>query len=159
MIKTSDIVNKVFSKSFMGYDVREVDAFLDDMITEIETLQKERLEMTAAMEEMLQELKRYDSIVAASGGVQPDRMLESADTRRRLAQPRRIAPPRAAIAAPAPGADLPDDTVRAIADAVALEIETGTAAPRKKSVDEELRRVPQQPEQPRAGWKKEADLP
>ena len=158
MIKTSDIVNKVFSKSFMGYDVREVDAFLDDMITEIETLQKERLEMTAAMEEMLQELKRYDSIVAASGGVQPDRMLESADTRRRLAQPRRIAQPRAAIA-PAPGADLPDDTVRAIADAVALEIETGTAAPRKKSVEEELRRVPQQPEQPRSAWKKEADLP
>ena len=158
MIKTSDIVNKVFSKSFMGYDVREVDAFLDDMITEIETLQKERLEMTAAMEEMLQELKRYDSIVAASGGVQPDRMLESADTRRRLAQPRRIAPPRAAIA-PEAGADLPDDTVRAIADAVALEIETGTSAPRKKSVEEELRRVPQQPEQPRAGWKKEADLP
>lgn len=158
MIKTSDIVNKVFSKSFMGYDVREVDAFLDDMITEIETLQKERLEMTAAMEEMLQELKRYDSIVAASGGVQPDRMLESADTRRRLAQPRRIAQPRAAIA-PAPAADLPDDTVRAIADAVALEIETGTAAPRKKSIDEELRRVPQQPEQPRTGWKKEADLP
>ena len=37
MMKISDIVNKEFSRSFMGYDMREVDCFLDEIIEQMET--------------------------------------------------------------------------------------------------------------------------
>ena len=37
MMKISDIVNKEFSRSFMGYDMREVDYFLDEIIEQLET--------------------------------------------------------------------------------------------------------------------------
>ena len=62
MMKTSDIVNKEFSRSFMGYDMREVDCFLDEIIEQLETYERERQEMLTAMEYLLRELEQFDDI-------------------------------------------------------------------------------------------------
>lgn len=62
MMKISDIVNKEFSRSFMGYDMREVDCFLDEIIEQLETYERERQEMLTAMEYLLRELEQFDDI-------------------------------------------------------------------------------------------------
>ena len=62
MMKISDIVNKEFSRSFMGYDMREVDCFLDEIIEQMETYERERQEMLTAMEYLLRELEQFDDI-------------------------------------------------------------------------------------------------
>lgn len=61
-MKISDIVNKEFSRSFMGYDMREVDCFLDEIIEQMETYERERQEMLTAMEYLLRELEQFDEI-------------------------------------------------------------------------------------------------
>ena len=58
MIKTSDIVNKVFNRAFMGYDIREVDAFLDELIEELEALQRDRLTLTRSLERAMLQLEQ-----------------------------------------------------------------------------------------------------
>lgn len=62
MMKISDIVNKEFSRSFMGYDMREVDYFLDEIIKQLEAYERERQEMLTAMEYLLRELEQFDEI-------------------------------------------------------------------------------------------------
>lgn len=62
MTKIEDIVKKEFSRSFMGYDMREVDFFLDEIIEQMETYERERQEMLTAMEYLLRELEQFDDI-------------------------------------------------------------------------------------------------
>lgn len=62
MIRISDIVKKEFTRSFMGYDMREVDLFLDEIIEQMETYERERQEMLTAMEYLLRELEQFDDI-------------------------------------------------------------------------------------------------
>ena len=62
MTKIEDIVKKEFSRSFMGYDMREVDYFLDEIIEQMETYERERQEMLTAMEYLLRELEQFDDI-------------------------------------------------------------------------------------------------
>jgi len=62
MPNVSDIVNKKFSRAFMGYDMREVDAFLDELIDQIELYEREKQEMMTAMEYLLRELEQFDEI-------------------------------------------------------------------------------------------------
>lgn len=57
-MQIDDIVNKEFSRSFMGYDMREVDSFLDDIIDKLERYESERREMLTAMEYLLDKLER-----------------------------------------------------------------------------------------------------
>ncbi|MEG1524053.1 MAG: DivIVA domain-containing protein [Clostridia bacterium] len=56
MKQTDDIINKEFSRSFMGYDMQEVDLFLDLLIERFEKLETERKEMLTAMEYLLKKL-------------------------------------------------------------------------------------------------------
>lgn len=62
MIKIEDIVKKKFSRAFIGYDMREVDLFLDGVIEQIEVYEREREEMLTAMEYLLRELEQFDDI-------------------------------------------------------------------------------------------------
>lgn len=73
-MQIDDIVNKVFSRSFMGYDMREVDSFLDDVIDKLERYESERREMLTAMEYLLDKLEK--------GGTLPEsrKSLPAADT-------------------------------------------------------------------------------
>lgn len=57
-MQIDDIVNKEFSRSFMGYDMREVDGFLDDIIDKLERYESERREMLTAMEYLLDKLEK-----------------------------------------------------------------------------------------------------
>lgn len=139
MIKTSDIVNKVFSKAFMGYDVREVDAFLDDIIDELERVTAERREMANVLESLMGEVERLGgaSIPAAKAaelaggsaqGLQPPERRSIGSPATRRVQTVRIG------AAQKNGQD-------ASPQPVALEMETGAAAPRRKAAEAELKRA------------------
>ncbi len=105
MISIDDIVKKEFSRSFLGYDMREVDLFLDAIIEQLEADERERQEMLTAMEYLLRELEQFDDIAGDA-----DRQLrESVEAVRRAAAPRTravhvnpVEPPAAPAAEPAP---------------------------------------------------------
>ena len=64
MIKIDDIINAEFSRSFMGYDMKEVDSFLDAVIEQMESNEKERREMLTALEYLLHEIEQYEQLAA-----------------------------------------------------------------------------------------------
>ena len=55
-IRTEDIVNQEFSRAFLGYDIEEVDGFLDALIDRFEKLEAQRKELLVAMEYLLKKL-------------------------------------------------------------------------------------------------------
>ena len=57
-MRTEDIVTKAFSRSFLGYDMQEVDEFLDQVIDKIDRMEDERREMLIAMEYLLTKLEK-----------------------------------------------------------------------------------------------------
>lgn len=152
MIRTADIVGKVFTKSFMGYDMQEVDAFLDEIIEELERYEAERKEMTTAMEYLLKELENLDHIVAVSpeGAIRPE--LESASAKRKKLGITRVG---ASLAADAPKP--PKEKKRVIAP-VALEVETGSAAPSRQAVAADERNVPKEGKKRASGYDEDADI-
>ena len=125
MIKTSDIVNKVFNRAFMGYDIREVDAFLDELIEELESLQKDRLTLSRSLERAMLQLEQYRALEEKAQLPDPT----SARQAKRLMQPRRIGLQQPEAAA--------RETVAELVEAVALEIETGAAAPEMETETEQ----------------------
>ena len=56
-MRIDDIVNKVFSRSFMGYDIEQVDGFLDEIIEALERYESEKREMLNAMEYLMKKLE------------------------------------------------------------------------------------------------------
>lgn len=56
-MRVEDIVNKVFARSFMGYDIEQVDLFLDEIIERFEQYESEKKEMLLAMEYLLNKLE------------------------------------------------------------------------------------------------------
>ena len=56
-MRVEDIVNKVFARSFMGYDIEQVDFFLDEVIERFEQYESEKKEMLLAMEYLLNKLE------------------------------------------------------------------------------------------------------
>lgn len=53
------IINKVFSRAFLGYDAEEVDSFLDEVIRELDRMRQE-LDVSRLRNKMLiEELDRY----------------------------------------------------------------------------------------------------
>ena len=57
-MRTDEIVNKIFTRSFMGYDIEQVDLFLDEMIDTLERYEAEKREMLSAMEYLMKKLER-----------------------------------------------------------------------------------------------------
>ena len=63
MLTPLDIENKKFSKQIVnGYNVEEVDEFLDDLTVEYEKMYKESSESKAKIEELNNDLVKYRSI-------------------------------------------------------------------------------------------------
>ena len=56
-MRTDEIINKVFTRSFMGYDIEQVDLFLDEVIEAMERYEAEKREMLSAMEYLLKKLE------------------------------------------------------------------------------------------------------
>ncbi len=63
-IQIEDIVNREFSREFLGYDMREVDMFLDAVIDRFEKLEAQRKQMLIAMEYLLKKLEATDDLSA-----------------------------------------------------------------------------------------------
>jgi len=61
-MQIDDIVNKEFNRAFVGYDMREVDSFLDDIIDRLERYEAERREMLTAMGYLLDKLENGGSL-------------------------------------------------------------------------------------------------
>jgi DivIVA domain-containing protein len=61
-MRTDEIVNHVFSRSFMGYDIEQVDVFLDEVIETLERYETEKREMLAAMEYLMKKLEHGQKI-------------------------------------------------------------------------------------------------
>ena len=57
-MRTDEIVNKNFTRTFMGYDIEQVDLFLDEVIETIERYEAEKREMLSAMEYLMKKLER-----------------------------------------------------------------------------------------------------
>lgn len=62
-MRPDDIVKQRFTKVFRGYDVQEVDIFLDEVIRTLETMEKERNLLLSRLEALLNELDRYDALL------------------------------------------------------------------------------------------------
>lgn len=128
MTKIEDIVNKEFSRSFMGYDMREVDYFLDEIIEQFETYERERQEMLTAMEYLLRELEQFDDIADEAekqlhnADGEPDTAVSGNRARRRATHVHPVVPPAD------PAQETPE-TTRAEETVVLEEFETFDAAP------------------------------
>jgi len=58
MIKAEDLTRVQFSRTFLGYDMKEVDTLLDAVNEQMEAWEKERQEMLIALESLLQEIEQ-----------------------------------------------------------------------------------------------------
>ena len=61
-MRMEDIVNKVFARSFLGYDMEQVDLFLDEIIERFEQYEAEKREMLLAMEYLLNKLEHEQQL-------------------------------------------------------------------------------------------------
>lgn len=59
MLTPLDIHNKEFKKSLRGYEVNEVDEFLDEVIKDFESLYKDNLDLKEQIQAQKDNLKRY----------------------------------------------------------------------------------------------------
>ena len=55
-----DIIEKDFNRAFHGYDIQEVDSFLDEVIRELKRREDERAYLELRIELLTQELARQD---------------------------------------------------------------------------------------------------
>lgn len=86
-MRTEDIVNRIFTRSFMGYDIEQVDRFLDEVIDALEQYEAEKKEMLTAMEYLLQKLETGSQLPVAE-------MREAIDSGRPAAKKRAKLPER-----------------------------------------------------------------
>ncbi len=62
MLTPLDIENKRFSKTLKGYNVDEVDDFLDDLTIDYEKLYKENIELREQIEQNKKDLEHYKNV-------------------------------------------------------------------------------------------------
>ncbi len=63
-MRADDIVRQRFTKVFRGYDIQEVDLFLeDDVIYALDDLEKERNRLLSRLSSLIEELERCDQII------------------------------------------------------------------------------------------------
>ncbi len=115
MRSIDDIINKEFHRSFMGYDMQQVDLFLDEIIERFERLESERQEMLTAMEYLLNKLDEANNLPSGSS--------RKALTSHQRKLPLRVRAPKQDIDAPDAEAELEEVL------AVAIEYETYESAP------------------------------
>lgn len=57
-MQSKEIVQKQFTKVFRGYDIQEVDLFLDEVIRSMEQYETEKQALLGRIERLLRELER-----------------------------------------------------------------------------------------------------
>lgn len=66
-MNADDIINKRFSKVFSGYDMEEVDVFLDEIVVEFEKVKHDREMMVLRIEALLDKLLELENKEKATG--------------------------------------------------------------------------------------------
>ena len=70
MMTVEAIANKSFRRTFLGYDLEQVDEFLDEIIRQMQQMEQERRELTDTIDYLVGELR--------SAGIVPmDREMDS----------------------------------------------------------------------------------
>ena len=64
-MRIDEIVSHVFTRAFMGYDIEQVDVFLDEIIGTLERYEAEKREMLAAMEYLMKKLEHGQKVPLA----------------------------------------------------------------------------------------------
>jgi DivIVA domain-containing protein len=64
---SKDIISKKFSRVFRGYDIQEVDAFLDEVVRDYERYEKDNRLMVQRIQALLDEIDRLEKILGPSG--------------------------------------------------------------------------------------------
>ncbi|OQB25302.1 MAG: Septum site-determining protein DivIVA [Firmicutes bacterium ADurb.Bin182] len=62
-MNVNDIINKHFSRVFRGYDIQEVDAFLDEIIEDYEAFEKNNELMIMRINALLDEIERLENLL------------------------------------------------------------------------------------------------
>ena len=57
MMTVEAIANKSFRRTFLGYDLEQVDDFLDEIIRQIQQMEQERRELTDTIDYLVGELR------------------------------------------------------------------------------------------------------
>ena len=57
MMTVEAIANKSFRRTFLGYDLEEVDDFLDEIIRQMQQMEQERRELTDTIDYLVGELR------------------------------------------------------------------------------------------------------
>ncbi len=142
-MRTDEIINRVFTRSFMGYDVEEVDRFLDEIIACFDRYEAEKKEMLTALEYLLGKLERGEPLPIA----ETKRALAAANRAAGLREtPSRPASEEAEGIAPKPteagktGESAPK-TARAIPKAGVKSSGNGAAKPIKRADASRVKRV------------------
>ena len=63
MMTVEAIANKSFRRTFLGYDLEQVDDFLDEIIRQMQQMEQERRELTDTIDYLVAELR--------SAGIEP----------------------------------------------------------------------------------------
>lgn len=97
-MRPEDIVNKLFARSFMGYDIEQVDGFLDEVIEAFERYEAEKQEMLSALEYLMKKLERGQKMPLSDmkkaigpGSPQPANAKEPEDVPARAEEPKTAA--------------------------------------------------------------------
>ncbi|MEA4869590.1 MAG: DivIVA domain-containing protein [Christensenella sp.] len=90
-MRIDDIVNKVFSRSFMGYDIEQVDGFLDEIIEALERYESEKREMLNAMEYLMKKIEHGQKVPLAD----MKKAIDSGRTAQKKVSTEDAEPPRA----------------------------------------------------------------
>lgn len=61
MLTAENIAQKSFRRTLLGYDLEQVDGFLDEIILQLQQLDKERLEMANTIQYLSDELRKLSS--------------------------------------------------------------------------------------------------
>lgn len=150
-MRTEDIVNKVFARSFMGYDIEQVDRFLDEVIESLERYEAEKKEMLTAMEYLLGKLEKGQKLPLS----EMRKAIDSGKPAKKRAIPPDCAKPEAE---PRPKADKPavpaepEKRARAVARQASVSAPKQARPPKvqrvvKNGVDKEEPQTPQKPAQ------------
>lgn len=61
MLTPEAVAEKTFRKTMFGYDLEQVDAFLDEIIVQMQQQEKERREMADMIDILSRRLQKYES--------------------------------------------------------------------------------------------------
>ena len=72
MVKISEIVHKRFDRGFMGYDVRQVDLLLDEVIRELEQRDEEEAEMRRKLKVAAHRIALLEKIIRGADALEDE---------------------------------------------------------------------------------------